>query len=78
VVVSRLTAQKGLDLLLAGLPELLKRGVQLVVQGTGEPALEAAFRMAMRGRHTRGACSRAHLAMTQAAGADTGWWPGPT
>ncbi|MFO1266172.1 MAG: glycogen synthase GlgA [Rubrivivax sp.] len=45
-VVSRLTAQKGLDLVLAALPELLREGVQLAVQGTGEPALEAAFRMA--------------------------------
>jgi starch synthase len=45
-VVSRLTAQKGLDLLLAALPELLRMGVQLALQGTGEPALEAAFRLA--------------------------------
>ena len=42
-VVSRLTAQKGLDLVLAALPGLLQRGGQLAVQGTGEPALEAAF-----------------------------------
>jgi starch synthase len=47
-VVSRLTSQKGLDLVLAALPELLRAGVQLVVQGTGEPALEAAFRMAQQ------------------------------
>lgn len=47
-VVSRLTAQKGLDLVLAALPALVTRGVQLVVQGTGEPALEAAFRMAQQ------------------------------
>lgn len=46
VVVSRLTSQKGLDLLLAVLPELMQRGVQLALQGSGEPALEAAFRMA--------------------------------
>ena len=46
-MVSRLTAQKGLDLVLAALPELLRAGVQFAVQGTGEPALEAAFRMAM-------------------------------
>lgn len=46
-VVSRLTAQKGLDLVLAALPELLRAGVQFAVQGTGEPALEAAFGMAM-------------------------------
>lgn len=47
-VVSRLTAQKGLDLVLAALPELVRAGVQLAVQGTGEPALEAAFRMAQQ------------------------------
>ena len=45
-VVSRLTAQKGLDLVLAALPALVREGVQVVVQGTGEPTLEAAFRMA--------------------------------
>ena len=45
-VVSRLTAQKGLDLVLAALPALVLEGVQFAVQGTGEPALEAAFRMA--------------------------------
>jgi len=46
VVVSRLTAQKGLDLLLTALPELLRCGVQVVVQGSGEGALEAALRIA--------------------------------
>ena len=45
-VVSRLTAQKGLDLVLAALPALVRAGVQFAVQGTGEPALEAAFRRA--------------------------------
>jgi starch synthase len=45
-VVSRLTAQKGLDLVLSALPEILRMGAQLVVQGTGEPSIEAAFRMA--------------------------------
>jgi starch synthase len=57
-MVSRLTSQKGLDLLLAALPELLAQGVQLAVQGTGEPALEAAFRMAQAG--PPGARARAH------------------
>lgn len=47
-VVSRLTSQKGLDLILAALQELVQAGVQFVVQGTGEPALEAAFRMAQQ------------------------------
>ena len=45
-LVSRLTSQKGLDLLLAALPELVAQGVQLAVQGSGEPTLEAAFRIA--------------------------------
>jgi starch synthase len=45
-VVSRLTSQKGLDLVLAALPALVADGVQFAVQGTGEPALEVAFRMA--------------------------------
>jgi starch synthase len=47
-VISRLTAQKGLDLVLAALPELVHSGVQFAVQGTGDPALEAAFRMAQQ------------------------------
>ncbi len=42
-VVSRLTSQKGLDLVLGALPALLKRGGQLALQGAGDPALEAAF-----------------------------------
>jgi len=52
-VISRLTSQKGLDLVLTALPELLRAGVQLVVQGTGEPALEAAFRMAAQTHPSR-------------------------
>jgi starch synthase len=42
-VVSRLTPQKGLDLVLAALPAMLAHGAQLVVVGTGDTALEAAF-----------------------------------
>ena len=42
-VVSRLTSQKGLDLVLATLPGLLRRGGQLALQGSGDPLLEAAF-----------------------------------
>ena len=44
VVVSRLFAQKGMDLLLAALPELLRAGGQLAVLGTGDASLEAGFR----------------------------------
>ncbi len=47
-VVSRLSEQKGLDLLLAALPRLLAAGAQLVLQGSGDPALEQAFRDAAR------------------------------
>ncbi len=43
VVVSRLSEQKGLDLLLQALPTLLGRDGQLVVLGTGDPTLEKAF-----------------------------------
>ncbi|UWQ19988.1 glycogen synthase GlgA [Jannaschia sp. W003] len=46
VVVSRLTAQKGLDLLLEALPALLEGGGQLALLGSGDPALEHAFREA--------------------------------
>ena len=45
-VVSRLTQQKGLDLLLHALPWLQRQPIQLALQGTGDPALEAAFRAA--------------------------------
>ena len=43
-VVSRLTGQKGLDLLLACLPGLIARGGQLALLGAGEPGLEQGFR----------------------------------
>lgn len=46
VVVSRLTEQKGLDLLIEALPALTARGGQLALLGTGDPALENAFRVA--------------------------------
>ena len=41
--VSRLTEQKGLSLLLEGCAALLGQGAQLLVLGSGEPGLEAAF-----------------------------------
>ena len=40
VLVSRLTQQKGIDLLLEALPELLRQGGQLALLGTGDPRLE--------------------------------------
>ncbi len=42
-VVSRLTRQKGLDLLLEALPALLHRGGRLVLLGSGDADLEAGF-----------------------------------
>jgi starch synthase len=49
-VVSRLTEQKGLDVLLSILPTLLEWDLQLVVLGTGDPALERGFEIASRQR----------------------------
>lgn len=43
VVVSRLSHQKGLDLVLACLPQILEQDGQLAVLGTGDPALETGF-----------------------------------
>ncbi|MFO1067082.1 MAG: glycogen synthase GlgA [Geminicoccaceae bacterium] len=42
-VVSRLTWQKGMDLLLAALPELVGNGAQLVLLGSGDTPLETGF-----------------------------------
>jgi len=42
-VVSRLTQQKGLDLLLDVLPDLVARGAKLAVLGSGDKQLEAGF-----------------------------------
>lgn len=50
-VVSRLTEQKGLDLLLDALPQVLATGAQLVVLGTGERTLEDGFRRAAESHH---------------------------
>ncbi|WP_237151701.1 glycogen synthase GlgA [Oryzibacter oryziterrae] len=42
-VISRLTGQKGLDLLIAHIPDIIRRGGQIAVLGSGEPGLERAF-----------------------------------
>jgi phosphoglucomutase len=47
-VVSRLTTQKGLDLLLEALPSLLGQGGQLALLGSGEAGLQDAFLAAAR------------------------------
>jgi len=49
-VVSRLTTQKGLDLLLDALDHVLWRGAQCAVLGTGDKDLELAFRKAAHAR----------------------------
>src|SRR5205085_709010 len=41
--VTRLTPQKGLDLLLAALPGLVALGGRVVLLGSGDPGLEAGF-----------------------------------
>lgn len=43
-VVSRLTVQKGLDLLLSIVPELMELDLQLAVLGTGDPEYETEWR----------------------------------
>jgi starch synthase len=55
-VISRLGWQKGLDLLLAALPVLLKEGGQLALLGAGDPGLEEAFRQAARAHPGRIGC----------------------
>jgi starch synthase len=45
-IVSRLTEQKGIDLLLSVIPDIVQRGGQLVVLGTGDPALESGLKKA--------------------------------
>jgi len=44
IVVSRLTDQKGIDLLPAVIPDLVAGGGGLIVLGSGEPAMEGAMR----------------------------------
>jgi starch synthase len=46
VMITRLTEQKGVDLLLEALPTLLARGGQLAVLGSGDPGFEDALRNA--------------------------------
>ncbi|MEM1100860.1 MAG: glycogen synthase GlgA [Pseudomonadota bacterium] len=48
VLISRMTEQKGLDLLLEALPALTEAGGQLALLGSGDPVLEAAFAAASR------------------------------
>jgi starch synthase len=72
-VVSRLTSQKGLDLVLEALPALLDSCAQLAVLGNGDPALEAAFAAAAASHPGRVAVRLSYdeaLAHRMMAGAD--------
>ncbi len=51
-VVSRLTNQKGLDLVLEALPGLLEQGGQLALLGAGDPVLQEGS--SRRRRNTQG------------------------
>jgi starch synthase len=56
-VVSRLSSQKGLDLLLAVLADLLASGSQLALLGAGERHLETGFRAAAAAHPRQVACA---------------------
>ena len=55
-VVSRLTGQKGMDLILQALPDILAAGGQLALLGSGDAELEAGFRAAAAADPGRIAC----------------------
>ena len=55
-VISRLTLQKGLDLLLAETPDIVARGGQLALLGSGDKGLEDGFRAAERAHPGAVAC----------------------
>ena len=72
-VVSRLSWQKGLDLLLEALPTLLAEGGQLALLGSGDAPLEAGFAAAAKAHPGRIGCAFAYdetLAHQIQAGAD--------
>ena len=77
-VVSRLTAQKGIDIVLDVLPGLLETGAQLVVLGQGAPELQQALVTAARGAPKQVAVTLGFdegLAHLVEAGATTGGVP---
>ena len=45
-LVSRMSWQKGLDLVLENMPVVLSEGMQLILLGSGDPDLEAAYKTA--------------------------------
>jgi starch synthase len=56
-VVSRLTSQKGLDILLDQLDEVVAEGMQLALLGSGDPYLEHAFAAAAGSHFGRVGCT---------------------
>jgi starch synthase len=46
-MISRLAAQKGVDLVIAALPELMQRPIELVILGSGDSGLEEALQRAI-------------------------------
>ncbi len=72
-VISRLTWQKGMDLLPEVLPAILESGGQLAVLGAGDPPIEAAVRFAVANHPGRVGCLIGYnegLAHVIQAGAD--------
>jgi starch synthase len=72
-IVSRLSDQKGLDLLLQALPSLIAKGGQLALLGSGEPSLEGGFTAAAAARPDSVGCVLGYdekLAHMIQAGAD--------
>jgi starch synthase len=72
-VISRLSDQKGVDLLLQALPGLIAKGGQLALLGAGEPSLERGFTAAASARPDSVACVLGYdewLAHLIQAGAD--------
>ena len=72
-VISRLSDQKGLDLLLEALPGVVGKGGQLALLGSGEPSLEAGFTAAAAARPDSVGCVLGYdekLAHLIQAGAD--------
>jgi starch synthase len=72
-VISRLSDQKGVDLLLQALPGLIAKGGQIALLGAGEPSLEGGFTAAASARPDAVACVLGYdewLAHLIQAGAD--------
>ena len=72
-VISRLSDQKGLDLLLQALPDLIAKGGQLALLGSGDPLLETGFSAAATARPDSVGCVLGYdekLAHLIQAGAD--------